>query len=177
MEDKKESLQNFEPSFVPSGNEFDYEYGAELSAIPNNNVNDLYKDMWKPFERQRLEPVIHLSKEEYAEKTKEFFIKNKKGEPYFLKYMKKLENGDFAPEVQYTDENLRKFSKEMEAKRRDKEAEYKRMTEVFDKELEETRNKFVAEITIKEDINESSTESAIVHSDMSTPLLEEHATN
>jgi len=127
-------MENFEPTFKSDGYEFAYEYGAEISAIPNDNVNDLYKDMWKPFERQRLEPVIHLSKEEYAEKMKEFFIKNKKGEPYFLKYMKKLENGDFAPEVQYTDENLRKFSKEMEEKRRDKEAEYKRMTEVFDKE-------------------------------------------
>jgi len=127
-------MENFEPTFKSDGYEIVYEFGADLNNIPNDNVNDLYKDMWKPFERQRLEPVIHLSKEECAEKMKEFFIKNKKGEPYFLKYMKKLENGDFAPEVQYTDENLRKFSKEMEEKRRDKEAEYKRMTEVFDKE-------------------------------------------
>jgi len=116
--------------FEPVG----YEYGTDLNNIPNDKPDDLYQDMLKPLDFQKPEPVIHLSKEEYAEKMKEFFIKNKNGEPYFLKYMKKLENGDFAPEVQYTDENLRKFSKEMEEKRRDKEAEYKRMTEVFDKE-------------------------------------------
>ena len=127
-------MENFEPTFKSDGYEIVYEFGADLNSIPNDKPDDLYQDMLKPLDFQKPEPVIHLSKEEYAEKMKEFFIKNKNGEPYFLKYMKKLENGDFAPEVQYTDENLRKFSKEMEEKRRDKEADYKRMTEVFDKE-------------------------------------------
>jgi len=66
-------MENFEPTFKSDGYEIVYEFGADLNSIPNNNVNDLYKDMWKPFERQKLEPIKVLPKDEYEEKLKKFF--------------------------------------------------------------------------------------------------------